>query len=243
MSKIIFKTLFKKEAASILNSHSFWISTLFFYFALSIAFIGIPVWFDIGLSDLSYFFSLFPFVYIVVIPMLTIELWTDEYKRRTSELLFLFPVSITEIVCTKFLACAFCFFIQLFITIIIPLSVLPLIFFHVPSFLFSYCACLCFGLACIALSLALSAVTSESALAFACSFFTIAFFSLLHLLIRLIPLHESVQTIIETISFNKHFQNAALGILDFGDYIFYASLILFGISLNVFILKQKRIRQ
>lgn len=243
MNKLIFKTLFKKEFFSILDSYSFWIAFLFFYLSLSLAFLAIPVWFDIGLSDFSYFFSLFPFVYIILIPMLVIDVWPDEYKRQTYKLLFSFPLSASEIVLAKFLATSLCFFMQLSLSAIIPLSLSKIAYIYLPSFCFSYLACFAFGLLCISISLALSSITSESAVAFVFSFLTIAFFSLVDLLPRLIAMPKFLENISYLISFNKHFKNASLGIFDFGDYIFYIALIIFGLALNTFILKQRRAKQ
>lgn len=241
--KKLFVTLLKKELFTILHSYSFWVSFLFFHFVMSVLFLVIPVWFDLGFSSFSYFFSLYPFVFIVVIPMLTMGAWTDEYKSQTSKLLFLFPVSESVIVLTKFFACGIMFFVQLLTSLLIPLSVAGLTYFEGASFLFSFFSSFAFALSCIAISLSASSVSEESAIAFVFSFLTIAFFSLVHFILRFVNLPKVVESFIKTISFNQHFQNASLGIFDLSDYIFYFALTLFGIALNVFILKYKRIKK
>lgn len=243
LNKTIFKTLFKKEFFNILNSKSFWISFILFYLILSFSFVGIPVWFDIGLSTFSYFFSIFPVAYTIVIPMLTVEIWTDEYKKQTVRLLFLFPISESKIVVAKFFAISFCFLLMTITTILIPLSITSLSFLYLPSFLFSYITVFCFGLVCLSISLGLSSIFSESAMAFSFSFLTIAFFSLIHFIPQFFNLPYFMQNIIRTISFNTYFQNAKLGIFSLKDYIFYIALIFLGLSFNVFILKLKRSRK
>jgi putative membrane protein len=242
LSKNIFATLLKKELFMLVHSFAFWFSFIFFHLALSFLFLGMPVWFDMQLSSFSYFFSLFPFVFIVVIPMLTIGSWSDEYKTQTCRLLFLFPVSEAELVFAKFVSCSVAFFIQLAVSILIPISVSSLVFFEPASFIFSYISLFTFGISCIAISLALSSLSSESAVSFALSFLTIAFFSLVHFVVRILKVPKFIEVIIETISFSTHFQNASLGILNIGDYIFYAALILLGITMNIFILKLRRIK-
>ena len=242
LSKNIFAVLLKKELTALLHSFAFWLSFLFFHLALSFLFLGLPVWFDMQLSSFSYFFSLFPFVFITVIPTLTIGMWTDEYKTETCQLLFLFPVPERTLVLTKFAACSIAFFIQLTTSLFVPLSVSGLVFFDGAAFFFSYFSVFIFGVSCIAISLALSSFSSESAVAFIFSFLTIAFFSLVHFIVRIFKVPRFLEKIIETLSFHYHFQNAALGIFNVSDYIFYGALILFGITCNIFSLKLRRLK-
>jgi ABC-2 type transport system permease protein len=55
-------------------------------------------------SDLQNFFEWHPWLYLLFIPALSIQLWTDEQQTGLSELLKLLPVSSAELVIGKFLA-------------------------------------------------------------------------------------------------------------------------------------------
>ena len=55
-------------------------------------------------SDVSGYFQIMIFGYIVIVPLLTMRSFADERKSRTEQLLMTSPVSITSMVMAKFLA-------------------------------------------------------------------------------------------------------------------------------------------
>jgi len=59
--------------------------------------------FDYGFADLSNFFLLAPWVFLFLIPAITMKSFSEEKKLGTLELLFIKPISIWETVLGKFL--------------------------------------------------------------------------------------------------------------------------------------------
>ena len=59
-------------------------------------------------ADLQPFFSFLPWLFLFLIPAISMRLWSEERKSGTIELLMTLPVSLTEAVLGKFLA-AWCF--------------------------------------------------------------------------------------------------------------------------------------
>lgn len=57
-----------------------------------------------GQADLATFFGFHPWLYLFLIPALTMRLWAEERKSGTIELLFTLPVTMLEAVVGKFLA-------------------------------------------------------------------------------------------------------------------------------------------
>ena len=57
-----------------------------------------------GQADLQPFFTFHPWLYLFLIPALSMRLWAEERKAGTIELLMTLPVSIGEAVLGKFLA-------------------------------------------------------------------------------------------------------------------------------------------
>jgi ABC-2 type transport system permease protein len=55
-------------------------------------------------TDLQDFFQLHPWLYLLLIPALSIQLWADEHETGLSELLITLPVTNAELVIGKFLA-------------------------------------------------------------------------------------------------------------------------------------------
>jgi len=60
--------------------------------------------FDRGQADLDPFFSFHPWLYLVLIPALSMRLWAEERRSGTIELLLTLPVPIAASVLGKFLA-------------------------------------------------------------------------------------------------------------------------------------------
>ena len=57
-----------------------------------------------GTYDTSLYFTIIPFLFIILIPLLTMKIFSEEKKLRTEQLLLTAPVSITGMVIGKFLA-------------------------------------------------------------------------------------------------------------------------------------------
>jgi ABC-2 type transport system permease protein len=64
--------------------------------------------FERGQADLQSFFTFHPWLYLVLIPALSMRLWAEERKTGTIELFLTLPIRLFEAVLGKFLA-AWCF--------------------------------------------------------------------------------------------------------------------------------------
>jgi ABC-2 type transport system permease protein len=78
---------------------------LFFYLAL-MGFLTFYVtgYYERGVADLQPFFALHPWLYMFLIPAISMRLWAEERKSGTIELLMTLPISLGQAVMGKFLA-------------------------------------------------------------------------------------------------------------------------------------------
>ncbi|MBL8861333.1 MAG: ABC transporter permease subunit [Planctomycetes bacterium] len=78
---------------------------LFFYLAL-MGFMTFYVtgYYERGVADLQPFFALHPWLYLFLIPAISMRLWAEERKSGTIELLMTLPISLGQAVAGKFLA-------------------------------------------------------------------------------------------------------------------------------------------
>lgn len=78
-----------------------------------------------GTYDTSTYFAIIPFIFIIIIPLLTMKIFAEEKKLRTEQLLLTAPVSITGMVLGKFLAAFTLFLSGLLLSLLnfIPLCV------------------------------------------------------------------------------------------------------------------------
>jgi len=237
-----FNALFHKELKALLYSPAVYAAALVLYLGAALPFVGSGYWFSAGLSDFRPFFLNLPFLFCIVIPLLAMNSWADEKKQHTDRLLAAYPIDKHLLAVAKYAALAVCFAVTATAVLIIPLSVIPLVYFDFFSFFLSYCAVLLFGAAFTAWALALSTISAHTAVNFLLGFFTGIFFTASHVLTRLFPLPSIIVKILRYCSFTLHFEAAARGIFDTRDFFFYIILIAFAHGLSVFMLYLKEDR-
>lgn len=109
----------KKELLSYFNCLSGYVFLTFFIFisALYFSFINIFQ----ALPDYQYVISNTTIMFLIIIPLLTMKLYSEEAKNKTDQLLFTAPVSITKITLGKYFAAVILFFFALTLTTIFPI--------------------------------------------------------------------------------------------------------------------------
>ena len=102
-------SLFRKEVASYLNS-------LIAYVVISVFLtgIGLLMWvfpntnvLDYGFAEMQTLFGLGPYVFMFLIPAVTMRLFAEERKSGTMELLFTQPLSDMQILLGKYFSAVF----------------------------------------------------------------------------------------------------------------------------------------
>ncbi|MGI5101866.1 ABC transporter permease [Treponema vincentii] len=231
-----FKALFVKELNALIYSPALYAAVLVLYLGAALPFVGSGYWFSAGLSDFRSFFLNLPFLFCIVIPLLAMNSWADEKKHGTDRLLAAYPVDKRLLAAAKYAALLACFVGAATLTMVIPLSVIPLVYFDFFPFFLSYCAVLFFGAAFTAWSLALSNISAYTAVGFLLGFFTGIFFAASHVLAQVLPLPSFIVKILRYCSFTLHFESAARGIFDTRDFLFYILLIVAAQGLSVLLL-------
>lgn len=75
---------------------------------------------DYGFAELTVFFDLCPYIFLFLIPAVTMRMFAEEFRAGTIELLFTKPISIQNIILGKYFASLF----------IIVLAILPTIIYY-----------------------------------------------------------------------------------------------------------------
>ena len=122
--------------------------------------------FDRGIADLNPFFTFIPWVFLLLIPAITMRLWAEERRLGTIELLLTLPVTQGEAVIGKFLAAwAFCA-IALLLTFPFVVAVNILGAPDNGVIASGYIGCLLVAGAFLSVGAAMSAVTRNQVIAF-----------------------------------------------------------------------------
>ncbi len=200
--------------------------------------------FDRGQADLSAFFLWHPWLFLVLMPAIGMRLWAEERRSGTIELLMTLPVSPWSLVAGKWLAAWVFAGIALLLTTPLWFTVNYLGTPDNGVIFASYIGSWLLAGAYLAIATCMSALTKNQILAFigavVVSFiFVMAGFDLVLAAVRpWAPL-----TIIEAIasmSFVSHFQRITDGVLEAPAIIFFVSLIIFALWLNVRILEVRK---
>jgi ABC-2 type transport system permease protein len=96
--------VFRRELGSYLFSPLAFVFTLLFVFLTGIFTFYMGDFFERNQADLVSFFSFHPYLYLFLMPALSMRLWAEERKTGTIELLLTLPISSLEALLGKFFA-------------------------------------------------------------------------------------------------------------------------------------------
>ena len=173
-------------------------------------------------ADLRELFGFFPFIFMIVVPALTMRLLADEKASGTLELLSTMPVRDWEVVVGKFLAALTLVATAIGLTLVAAISVRLLGPLDRGPAIGGYIGSLLMGSAFVAIGVMCSAFTRNSIVAFIAAFgISIALF-LIGKLTMFVP--EGFQGFFSALSITEHFENIGRGVLDTRDVTYYLSV-------------------
>jgi ABC-2 type transport system permease protein len=182
-----------------------------------------------GQADLDPFFTFHPWLYLFLIPAISMRLWAEERKSGTIELLMTQPVTLWDAVVGKFLAAWLFTALALALTFPLWLTVNYLGKPDNGAILAAYLGSLLLAGGFLAIGSCMSALTRNQVVAFilavvACFAFLLAGFPLVLDLFR----SWAPQVLIDAVaslSFLTHFESIAKGVIDLRDLLYFAMLI------------------
>ncbi len=230
----------------------------FSYFATPVAYVFIVIFlammgslafyvggfFSSNQATLVSFFFYHPWLYLLLIPSISMRLWAEERKTGTVELLLTLPVSTTEAVMGKYFAAWA--FAGIALSLTFPMWVTVNILGNPDNgvILASYVGSLVMAGAFLAIGSCVSALTKNQVIAFIvaatiCFMFTMSGLELVLNFFRLWAPDLLIETI-ASMSFLSHFRAIAKGVIDFRDVVFFGSLISFFLFANVVVIDAKK---
>jgi ABC-2 type transport system permease protein len=199
--------------------------------------------FDRGQADLNPFFTFIPWVFLLLIPAITMRLWAEERRLGTIELLLTLPVTQWQAVLGKFVAA------WLFCGIALALTfpfVLTVNFLGRPDngvIASGYVGSLLIAGAFLSIGSAMSAVTRNQVIAFVlavslCFVFTVASYSLVtDFLSKNTPVLAEVARRIAVLD---RYQAFTRGVVSARDIVYFATFIGFWLFVNTVLVEQRK---
>jgi len=178
-------------------------------------------------AELRNFFSLLPIVFAFIVPAVTMRLFAEEYNVGSYEILVTMPVTTRDVVLGKFLAASAFTALMLLPTVVYAISVGFLGDLDWGPVAGGYLGAVLLGASFSAVGLFASALTKNQIIAFIIGMIICFALTMIDKLLFFLP--ESMLGFFEYIGADYHFQNAAKGILDSRDLIYFASAIFIGL--------------
>ncbi len=187
-----------------------------------------------GYADLTSYFYLAPWLFLFLIPSITMKSFTDEYANGTIEILKTKPLSDIQIITAKFLAS-----ISIILFAILPtLTYIYSIYklgkpegnLDIGSTFGSYCGIIFIASIYTSIGLFTSSVSNNQIVAFILAF-VICFFMLNGFDIISDTLGNDLW-FIKNFGINQHYKSISKGVIDTRDLIYFASIIFFFLFLT-----------
>jgi len=197
-----------------------------------------------GFADLDPFFRFHPWLYLFLVPAISMRLWAEERRSGTIELLFTLPLTTLDAVLGKFLAAWI--FIGLALVLTMPMWI-TVNYLGSPDngvILAGYLGSWLMAGGFLAIGSCMSALTRNQVVAFILAV-VICFLFLLSGLPMVMNLFKgwASQVILDGIaglSFFKHFADISKGVIDLRDLVYFVLVIGFWLFANVVILELKK---
>ena len=202
----------------------------------------ITKFYDREQADLLAFFTWHPWVYLFLVPAITMRLWAEERRQGTIELLFTLPITLAESVLGKFLAAWAFAGIALALTFPIWITVNVLGKPDNGVILASYVGSFLMAGAYLAIGAFVSACTKNQVIAFVVSAVLCLVFVLIGLpgMASVMVLPPVVVETVRSFSFLSHFESIQTGVIDLRDITYFLSLIAMCLVVNAIVLDMKK---
>lgn len=222
------------------------------YFSTPIAYVFISVFVCIsallftinnlinGNASISVIFSYLPIIFVIIIPILTMRLMAEERALKTDQLLLTAPISVTSIICGKFISAVAVFGVSTIVMLMYPVI---LSFYSKVEWgmVFSnYIGFFLMGAAFTSIGIFVSSLTENQLVSAIVSIAALAFTFILSYAIDPTGI-KIIDAVIDAFSIPAHFDTFFIGLLDIAEVVYYLSVIVIFILITVIRTEKRRI--
>jgi len=179
-------------------------------------------------------------ILLLMIPLLTMRLFSEEKKINTDELLYTCPISINQIILGKYFASLFVLLAMLLLTGILSIFTFAYGNPELVPILNGYLGLFLQGAAFIAVGIFFSSLTENQIVAAILTFGTLLLFWILNW--ASYSAGGIWKGVLNYLSFIQHFDDMTRGILDTTDLVYYLSFIFLGLFLTHSVIQSRRWR-
>ncbi|MFH1936112.1 MAG: gliding motility-associated ABC transporter permease subunit GldF [Bacteroidota bacterium] len=224
-------TLFKKELNGFLNSLIGYIVIVVF-----LLIIGLFLWvfplqfniFDFGYANVDGLFLLGPFVFLFLIPAITMRSFADEKRSGTLELLMTQPLTDLQVILAKIFAGIVLVIFSLILTLIYVYTVyqlgLPPGNLDLGSIWGSYIGLILLGGAFVSIGIFSSSLSDNQIVSFIIAVFLSFFMYIGFEFIYTFVISGKTGLLIQSLGLNAHYSSMSRGVIDTRDLVYFLSV-------------------
>ena len=236
--------IFRRELRSYFATPLAYIFIIIFLVLAGVFTFQIGGFFERGQADLSSFFRWHPWLYLMLIPAISMRVWAEERNSGSIELLMTLPVTLWQAVLGKFLAAWVFAGIALLLTFPVWITVNYLGSPDNGAILAGYIGSWLMAGGFLAIGTCLSAAARNQVIAFitaalVCFVFLLAGFPFVLGFVRGI-LPQPIVEAIASLSFFTHFDAISKGVIDLRDLVYFIALIGFWLTATALVLDMQK---
>ncbi|HNX86550.1 MAG TPA: gliding motility-associated ABC transporter permease subunit GldF [Bacteroidales bacterium] len=224
-------TLFKKEIQGFFDALTGYIVMIVFLVVISLFLWVFPLQFNIpdnGFANLDGLFILAPFIFLFLIPAITMRSFAEEKKSGTLELLMTQPLTDLQVIMAKYFAGVVLVIISLLPTMVWFFSVyllgLPPGNLDTGAIGGSYIGLLFLGATFVSIGIFASSLTDNQIVSFILAVFISFFVYIGFEFIYTFILSGKAGLIVESLGLNAHYTSMSRGVIDTRDLIYFISV-------------------
>ena len=235
--------LFRRELASYFATPLALVFIVIFLILAGVFAFSLGGLYERGQADLAPFFAYHPWLYLFLIPAISMRLWAEERKSGSIELLMTLPITLPQAVLGKFLAAWAFAGIALALTFPIWITIN---FLGAPdngAILAAYIGSFLMAGGFLAIGSCLSAATRNQVIAFiftvvVCFCFMLSGTPMVMGLVQSLP--QALVDVIASLSFLTHFEAISKGVIDLRDLVYFGALIIAWLVATAIVLDMKK---
>jgi ABC-2 type transport system permease protein len=228
----------KREFRSFFNSPIAYIAITVFLVMIGCIFFFLEGFFEQGQATMRPFFEWVPLLFIFLLPAISMRLISEEKRTGSLELLITLPIRDIEVILGKLLGAFLFLVLTLALTLVYPLVIRMIGPIDPGPVIGGYVGLLLLGLAYLGIGLMTSCWTRNQIVAFILAVLICGFFYFIDTMLG--SFWEGTREFLSYLSFKAHFDNAAKGILDTRDLLFYLSVTGLSVIVGAFSLQSRR---
>lgn len=228
----------KREFASFFNSPIAYFAITVFLFAIGALFFWQREFIENGQATMRPFFELAPWLFVGLLPAISMRLISEEKRTGSLEMLITMPVRDVELILGKLLGAVLFLVVTLVLTLAYPIAIRMFGPIDLGPVVGGYVGLLLIGITFLSIGLMASVWTKNQIVAFLLAALFCGFLYGLDMLLGVFS--SGLRDALASVSMRDHFETIAKGVLDSRGILYYLSVTAFAVVVGTYSLESRR---